>query len=306
VDLPGARDHVKVLDFGVAKLLMSEDVATQVGVVFGTPQYMSPEQGRGEPLTPRSDLYGLGVLAFEMLTGSVPFSDPNPMHVIHMHLQTQVPPLPSPVPGRVQAIVMRALEKDPMRRFASAQEMMDACQSALIALSTGPYSVQSGAVGTPEAFPAGGPLDAAPAGWTGVPSRPGGPPPPAPPLGSPIGPAHAMLTVRAEPVAPAAAAVARAPVTAAPSAKTVMVGSVEQQGQAAAYAADGRTVLLPNSEGLVSMGAGRSPARAARVSGPAVVSATEATASILFWIFCLMAGLAVGVGAYWLVLQLGR
>src|SRR5688572_19400577 len=139
IDLPGSHDHVKLLDFGVAKLMMAEDFATQVGVVFGTPQYMSPEQGRGEPLSPRSDLYGVGILAYEMLTGAVPFSDPNPMNVIQMHLQSVVPPLPVRVPMPVQNVVMRALEKDPGRRYASAHALMEEAQAALTALSTGPF-----------------------------------------------------------------------------------------------------------------------------------------------------------------------
>ena len=88
LNMPGSPDFVKLLDFSVAKLLQENDaMRTQAGVVFGTPQYMSPEQGRGEPLSPRSDLYGVGILAYEMLTGAVPFSDPNPMNVIQLHLR---------------------------------------------------------------------------------------------------------------------------------------------------------------------------------------------------------------------------
>ncbi|HWN83245.1 MAG TPA: protein kinase, partial [Candidatus Udaeobacter sp.] len=190
IDLPGSMDHVKVLDFGVAKLMMAEDFATQVGVVFGTPQYMSPEQGRGEPLTPRSDLYGVGILAYEMLTGGVPFTDPNPMTVIQMHLQSAVPPLPPVVPGVVQTIVMLALEKDQKRRFTTAASMMEECQSALTVLSTGPFRIMTPpqAMGTPGV--GFSPLSASPGAIT----QPNGPPPAMPVPHSPVpGPAPAPL-----------------------------------------------------------------------------------------------------------------
>jgi len=309
IDLPGSRDHVKVLDFGVAKLMMSEDFATQVGVVFGTPQYMSPEQGRGEPLTPRSDLYGLGILAYEMLTGRVPFSDGNPMTVIQLHLQAPVPPLPPQVPSVVQSVVMQALEKDPNRRFQTASSMMEACQAALTALSTGPFRVaQAPAVGTP-------------GGFTPLPARPGvapGPPPAYPPPRQ--GFAASMPTVldRPSPLYDGGgpAAPPGRPGTAAASAKTVMVDSVHHQqlvGAAAAMApyaggAPQRTVMLQDTEGIVSLaGAGRAPD-----SGPVPMTdyrtpaPSASGASILFWLFCLVTGLAVGVGAYWLVLELGQ
>ncbi|HUS29804.1 MAG TPA: serine/threonine-protein kinase, partial [Kofleriaceae bacterium] len=98
LNMAGSPDFVKLLDFSVAKLLEGDRMKTQAGVVFGTPQYMSPEQGRGLPLDARSDLYALGILAFEMLTGNVPYNDDNPMTVIQMHLHGQVPPMPDAVP----------------------------------------------------------------------------------------------------------------------------------------------------------------------------------------------------------------
>ena len=80
LNMAGSPDFVKLLDFSVAKLLQEGgQMKTQAGVVFGTPQYMSPEQGRGLPLDARSDLYALGILGYEMLTGRVPFNDDNPM-----------------------------------------------------------------------------------------------------------------------------------------------------------------------------------------------------------------------------------
>ncbi len=134
--MAGSPDYVKLLDFSVAKLLQEGgNNHTQAGVVFGTPQYMSPEQGRGLPLDARSDLYALGVLAYEMLTGNVPFHDDNPMTVIQMHLRSEVPPMPQSIPQSVQQLVRRALEKDANRRFQSAGEMMLHAQQAFAELN---------------------------------------------------------------------------------------------------------------------------------------------------------------------------
>jgi serine/threonine protein kinase len=138
LSMGGSPDFVKLLDFSVAKLLQESDgMRTQAGIVFGTPQYMSPEQGRGMPLDARSDLYALGILAFEMLTGYVPFHhDQNPMIVLQMHVQKAVPQLPASVPPIIQQVVYKALEKDPSKRHQSAGEMMQHCQQALAQLET--------------------------------------------------------------------------------------------------------------------------------------------------------------------------
>ena len=147
LNMAGSPDFVKLLDFSVAKLLQEGDkMHTQAGVVFGTPQYMSPEQGRGLPLDARSDLYALGILAFEMLTGMVPFHDENPMTVIQMHLRAEIPPMPQNVPYSVQQIVRRALEKDASRRYQSAGEMMQHCQQVFAELNAGNVSLGGGGV----------------------------------------------------------------------------------------------------------------------------------------------------------------
>ncbi|HSK05611.1 MAG TPA: serine/threonine-protein kinase, partial [Kofleriaceae bacterium] len=155
LNMAGSPDFVKLLDFSVAKLLEGDRMKTQAGVVFGTPQYMSPEQGRGLPLDARSDLYALGILAFEMLTGMVPFHDENPMTVIQMHLHTAIPPMPETVPYSVQQIVRRALEKDPGRRYQSAGEMMQHCQQVFAEVTQGGMSI--GAGGVPRTMIAGPP-----------------------------------------------------------------------------------------------------------------------------------------------------
>jgi serine/threonine-protein kinase len=316
IDLPGSRDHVKLLDFGVAKLMMADEFATQVGVVFGTPEYMAPEQGRGEPLTPRSDLYGVGILAYEMLTGSVPFRDAVPTTVLQMHLKSTVPPLPPRVPAAVQQLVMRALEKDPSRRFATAAAMLEEAQAVGAALQSGPFRPQSVASGTPDAFPSLG---------REQPAFPAYPQPAARP-----GDASSMPTVLDRPnpllagggqsgspggVSPATAAAA--------SARTILVSTPGQTtrpdgpargggGPGPAYPASGmpdlRTVMLPNSEGVVSMSRdGHAALRPESRGAPMFMPATPPSgASAMFWILCLLTGLAVGIGAYWLVLELGK
>ncbi|ACY16126.1 serine/threonine protein kinase [Haliangium ochraceum] len=139
LNMAGTPDFVKLLDFSVAKLLQENDgMRTQAGIVFGTPQYMSPEQGRGLPLDARSDLYGLGILGFEMLTGYVPFHhDHNPMAVLQMHVQKAVPPLPGNIPQPIQQIIYKSLEKDPAKRHQSAGDMMQDCRQVLAQLEDG-------------------------------------------------------------------------------------------------------------------------------------------------------------------------
>nr|HEX4317399.1 protein kinase [Kofleriaceae bacterium] len=136
LNMAGSPDFVKLLDFSVAKLLEGDRLKTQAGVVFGTPQYMSPEQARAMPLDARSDLYALGVLAFEMLVGTVPFHDENPMTVIQMQMQSPMPALPPHLPYSIQQIVIRAMDKDPARRYQTASEMMQHCQQVFAELAS--------------------------------------------------------------------------------------------------------------------------------------------------------------------------
>jgi serine/threonine-protein kinase len=122
------RETVKVVDFGIAKL---RDVAgapalTQTGMVIGTPYYMSPEQCRGEQLDARADVYSLGAVLYEMLAGSPPFTANSLMGVMAKHMTEPPPPLPADTgtPAPLQAVIVRALAKDPAERPADAAVLL--------------------------------------------------------------------------------------------------------------------------------------------------------------------------------------
>ncbi len=121
---------VKLLDFGIARNEMLSTV-THVGKMVGTPAYMSPEQAEGKPIGPQSDIYSTGIVLYQLLTGEVPFKAETPIAVCRMHLDTPVPKLPSDVPGKLRAVVMRALEKSPAKRFQSAVDMQEGLKWAL-------------------------------------------------------------------------------------------------------------------------------------------------------------------------------
>jgi serine/threonine-protein kinase len=128
------RGDVVVTDFGIAKTLTAALTKTQTGFVLGTPAYVSPEQARGSTsLSAASDIYALGVILFELLTGQVPFSDPQPMEVLLGHIQQQ-PPSPRSLrptlPPAVEHVVLRALAKDPADRYASAGALARALLAA--------------------------------------------------------------------------------------------------------------------------------------------------------------------------------
>jgi serine/threonine-protein kinase len=126
------QDSIKVLDFGIAKVLMTEAPATtmtRAGLVVGTPGYMSPEQMTGEELDARSDLYAVGVVLYEMLTGKLPYSASTPIQMAHRQM-TEAPPPPStrrpdPVSPALESLVMRALSARREDRLGSADEMRE-------------------------------------------------------------------------------------------------------------------------------------------------------------------------------------
>jgi serine/threonine-protein kinase len=276
LNMAGSPDFVKLLDFSVAKLLQDDKMRTQAGVVFGTPQYMSPEQGRGLPLDARSDLYALGILAFEMLTGHTPFNDENPMHVLQMHLRSPVPQLPGNGPQAMQQILFRALEKEPGRRCQSAGEMMQMCQQAFTSLGA-----SSAGISAPP------PQQAAPAAQKTMIAGM------APPSVGQFGGAASSANQKTMMADLGGAAGFKAPAEVA----TVVA---PQDGPK-----PNKTIMLQDSEGLISMAEDASVEAIPQASVGDLTGVTaKGGASGLFWAVCLITGVGVGVLAYVIVLQL--
>ncbi|MEU5611912.1 protein kinase [Streptomyces sparsogenes] len=125
------RNVVKVMDFGIARAMQSGVTSmTQTGMVVGTPQYLSPEQALGRGVDARSDLYSVGIMLFELLTGRLPFDADSPLAIAYAHVQEE-PVAPSTInqsiPPAVDALVARALKKNPNERFPTAEAMRDEC-----------------------------------------------------------------------------------------------------------------------------------------------------------------------------------
>ncbi|MQY12743.1 Serine/threonine-protein kinase PknD [Streptomyces sp. RB5] len=173
------RGQVKVMDFGIARAVQSGVTSmTQTGMVVGTPQYLSPEQALGRGVDARSDLYSVGIMLFELLTGRLPFDADSPLAIAYAHVQ-ETPPNASAfnqaVPPVVDALVMRALAKNPNERFASAQDMLAEARraggltppGAMPAVVAAPHQQAGSGVGSavfPPVNPQAGPYHSPPPG----------------------------------------------------------------------------------------------------------------------------------------------
>ena len=124
------EQQVKITDFGIARL-GGDDPVTRTGEVMGTAQYLSPEQAVGRPATSASDVYSLGVVAYEMLAGRRPFEAESPVAIAMAHVSREPDPLPVTVPAPLAAVVLAALAKDPADRPPSAADLGDALGRAL-------------------------------------------------------------------------------------------------------------------------------------------------------------------------------
>lgn len=140
LSVPGVDDFVKVLDFGIAAKVAesneNDEKLTEMGMIMGTPTYMSPEQALGKPLDARSDVYALGVLMYEALTGKVPFEGDQPMNVLVRHIND--PPVEprkrapeADIPKAMERLVLRCLEKDPRHRPQTTAELAAEIDKAL-------------------------------------------------------------------------------------------------------------------------------------------------------------------------------
>jgi serine/threonine-protein kinase len=134
VEQEGSTDLIKIMDFGTAQLMSREPAdPRRGGTDVGTPWYMAPEQAAGQPTDQRTDLYAVGVMLFEMLTGDRPYTADDPMRVLEMHLSSPIPSARALKPEmglspELEAVVVKALQKQPTDRFGSAEEFDQALQ----------------------------------------------------------------------------------------------------------------------------------------------------------------------------------
>jgi serine/threonine-protein kinase len=170
----GNSDFPKVLDFGLAKVSEKQMgrgsmMLTQQGMVFGTPEFMSPEQTQGDTLDRRSDIYSLGLILYELLTGKLPFDATKPIDIMRAHVQDTPLPLNGRVPGRsfsasLDAAIAKAIAKKKDDRYATTLDFADALKKCLS--NAGPASGRPGPIAPPPsgAPPAGTSTQSAPSG----------------------------------------------------------------------------------------------------------------------------------------------
>lgn len=144
------QGNIRIMDFGIAVSQESKDL-TESGVVVGTPKYFSPEQVEGKPLDPRSDIYSLGVILYEMVTGQVPFTGDTTLIIAYKHM-SEVPRNPSEfnaqLPPELCRLIMKCMEKDPRKRYQSADEVCAALTAIKEELPTNETTVPQTKLGT--------------------------------------------------------------------------------------------------------------------------------------------------------------
>jgi len=205
--LLGRGGRVKITDFGVS-LARNQMTMTATGMVMGTAQYLSPEQAVGRPATPLSDLYSLGIIAYEALVGHRPFTGPTAVDIAVAHVNSPVPPLPAAVDRKLADLVMRLLSKDPSQRPASGAALADELDRLLpgtppsgvpVIVKSPPRPATPPRAATPVGGPPGPPPPPSPVSGSGTaspaaggPGAPGAPPPP-PKAGPPSYPPRRRL-----------------------------------------------------------------------------------------------------------------
>ncbi len=144
--LIGSHDAPILADFGLAKLLQGSSVKSMTGVTTGTPAYMAPEQVTGSQVGPAADRYSLAVMAYEMLTGSLPFNGENVLEVLYAHVHREPDPcskLNPSLPTKVDEVVLRGMAKDPAARWESCASFVAALKSSLGEAAPAPVAAAS-------------------------------------------------------------------------------------------------------------------------------------------------------------------
>jgi len=164
--------RVKVTDFGIARARGAASV-TDTGTIMGTPHYVAPEVAEGREATPASDIYSLGVVLYECLAGSRPFTGGTPIALVMAHLRDTPPALPASVPPALAALVMASMDKDPSRRPTSAAAFAAAARASVDPSSSdAPTVVAAGAPPATQVLPtAASPADVSGAGGSSTPRR---------------------------------------------------------------------------------------------------------------------------------------
>ncbi|MFF1293116.1 MULTISPECIES: protein kinase [unclassified Streptomyces] len=143
------RGVVKVMDFGIARAMQSGVTSmTQTGMVVGTPQYLSPEQALGRGVDARSDLYSVGIMLFQLVTGRLPFDADSPLAIAYAHVQEEpvaASQINRALPPAVDALIARALKKNPNERFPSAEAMRTECLRVAASFQAAAPSIVPGA-----------------------------------------------------------------------------------------------------------------------------------------------------------------